>query len=700
MRAGLQALPLAGLLLASPLAWAAAAGEAPRDGRWLNEEIVVTAQRRAQSSLELIGNTARIDAAQLGLTGHKHPYEIGVQAPGAWISRGTQQEHLTAIRSPVLTGPGACGSFLVLEDGIPIRPAGFCNVNQLFEVPSEQAAAIEVLRGPANALYGSNGLHGTLNFLLPEPGRAPGLAAAGEAGPNGYWRGQLLADGELAGRSVVGGLMVDRDGDFRDEAGYRQAKAFAKLRQPFAGGALELGFSGTVLDQETAGFIVGLDSYRDPALRRENPNPESYRKADSQRFSARWLADPGHALEGLDLRVFLRRSEMDFLQHFLVGQPREENGQVSGGMMLTHQSRWRETVLLTTGLDLELARGWLREVQAGPVTEGSAFIRETRPAGKHYDYRVASWLVAPYAQAELPLAARWTLQAGLRAEYLRYDYDNRMLDGNTREDGTPCGFSGCLYNRPADRQDGFLNVAPNLGLLFRVSEDTSAFASLVRGFRPPQATELYRLQSGQQVADLDSESLDSVELGLRRQTPTLRSELVVFWMEKRDYILRDADGFNVSDGKSRHRGLELSLDLRLPAGFYAGLAATWARQTYRFDRIAAQAEVIRSGNDVDTAPRTLGSARLGWARSGRRAELEWVHIGRYWLDAANTAKYPGHDLLNLRLAQELPGGFTLTARLNNLADRLVADRADFAFGDYRYFPARDRELYLELAWRQ
>jgi outer membrane receptor protein involved in Fe transport len=687
----MRLLPLASLLLLGPVL----AGAAP-----LPEEIVVTAQRRAQPSLELIGNTARIDAAQIGLTGHKHPYEIGVQAPGTWISRGTQQEHLTAIRSPVLTGPGACGSFLVLEDGIPIRPAGFCNVNQLFEVPSEQAVAIEVLRGPANALYGSNGLHGTLNFLLPEPGRAPGLAAAGEAGPNGYWRGQLLADGELGGRAVVGGLMVDRDGDFRDEAGYRQAKAFAKLSQPLAGGGLELGFSGTVLDQETAGFIIGRDSYRDPELRRVNPNPESYRKANSQRLSARWLPDPGHALEGLDLRLFLRRSDMDFLQHFLVGQPREENGQLSGGMLLTHQSLWRERMPLTVGLDLELARGWLREVQAGPVTEGSAFIRETRPAGKHYDYRVASWLVAPYAQLELPLAPRWTLQAGLRAEYLRYDYDNRMLDGNTRDDGTPCGFGGCLYNRPADRQDGFLNVAPNLGLLFRVSGTTSAFANLVRGFRPPQATELYRLQSGQQVADLDSESLDSIEIGLRRQTPGLRTEVVGFAMDKRDYILRDADGFNVSAGKSRHLGLELSLDLRLPGEFYAAFAGTWARQTYRFDRIAAQAEVIRSGNDVDTAPRTLASARLGWDGDGRRAELEWVHIGSYWLDAANTAKYRGHELLNLRLAQQLPAGFTLTARVNNLTDKLVADRADFAFGNYRYFPARDRELYIELAWRR
>ena len=41
---------------------------------------------------------------------------------------------------------------LYLEDGIPVRPAGFCTVNQLIEVGSELASSIEVIRGPGNAL--------------------------------------------------------------------------------------------------------------------------------------------------------------------------------------------------------------------------------------------------------------------------------------------------------------------------------------------------------------------------------------------------------------------------------------------------------------------------------------------------------------------------------------------------------------------
>jgi hypothetical protein len=39
-----------------------------------------------------------------------------------------------------------------------------------------------------------------------------------------------------------------------------------------------------------------------------------------------------------------------------------------------------------------------------------------------------------------------------------------------------------------------------------------------------------------------------------------------------------------------------------------------------------------------------------------------------------------------------------TLRVTNLLDTAYADRADFAFGDYRYFPGRGRAYFLELGW--
>ena len=42
--------------------------------------------------------------------------------------------------------------------------------------------------------------------------------------------------------------------------------------------------------------------------------------------------------------------------------------------------------------------------------------------------------------------------------------------------------------------------------------------------------------------------------------------------------------------------------------------------------------------------------------------------------------------------------WSTTLRVNNLTDIAYADRADFAFGNYRYFPGRDRTVFVEVRY--
>ncbi|MBT8442028.1 MAG: TonB-dependent receptor [Gammaproteobacteria bacterium] len=664
----------------------------------LPDEIVVTATRDRTQSLDLIGNTAKLPEERIRLTNHQHINELGVASAGTWLVRANGQENLTAIRSPVLTGPGACGAFLILEDSIPTRPTGFCNVNELLEVPSEISQAVETIRGPSNALYGSNGLHGTMNILLPEPGTAAGWLGSATVGPNEFYRGKLGWDGSAGRRGSANfGLLVDHYGGFRDDSGYEQQKAFGRFGRSYEAGELGLSLSVQNLDQETAGYIRGKDAYRDPELRRTNPNPEAFRKANSQRLSARWRPTASGFWSGADLRFYLRRSDMEFLQHFIPGQPLEQNGQVSTGMIWTWLRPWRSAVV-TAGLDLEYMDGFIKQYQAEPLEGDSAFLNETLPQGWHYDFDVAAVMVAPYGQIELPLAEAWKLILGLRVEYLRYDYDNKLLDGNTRDDGTPCGFGGCRYSRPGDRSDDFLNVAPNVGVSYEINAATTLFATLSRGFRAPQVTELYRLQNNQNVADLDSVTIDSLEAGVRWQTDRYRLEATGFAMVKRNDIFQDADRNNISDGRTKHVGVEAQAEASYSSGFYASLAATWARHTYDFD-LTTTGDSIRSGNDIDTAPRTLGSLRLGWNGTRALAEIEGVHVGAYYLDASNAHEYGGYNLLNARAVWRISDDWSLTGRINNILDTEYADRGDFAFGSYRYLPGRPREFLVEIAYK-
>ena len=660
------------------------------------DPVTVTALREPQPLSAFAGSVTRLQAGEVASTGATHHAELLNRVPGVLIQRGSGQESLTAVRSPVLTGPGSCGAFLFLEDGIPLRPVGFCNVNELFEVNSEQAAAVEVLRGPGSALYGSNAVHGIVNVLNPSPPDLPSLALAAEAGADRYLRGKLLARGSLGGNELGLAMHATHDGGWREDAGFDEQKLAASAVRDAMGGTLTLRLNATNLDQQTAGFIVGEDAYQDEELARSNPNPEAYRKAHSLRATAH-LARP---LAGgrLDLRAALRSSRMEFLQHFLLGQPLERNGQDSLAILASRSLEPGTSSRLVLGLDLEVASGSLLQQQDGPTTGGPPPANAIRPSGRHYDYQVDSTLLAPYAQWEWAASARLSLTAGLRLEWLRYNYDNRMLDGNTDAGGLPCP-GGCLYTRPSDRTDSFSNPGPRLGLTWRIAEGTSLWTAAARGFRPPEATELYRLQRGQQVADLDSEKIDGVELGLRHFGGGLRVEVTAFWMDKQDVILRDSLGYNVGGGRTRHRGLEYALGVPLGGGWSFDLAGTWALHTYAFSGGIEQGEQVSRGDDVDTAPRHLHSARLGYTGTRLRGELEWMHVGGYWANASNTARYPGHDLLNLRIEGEPAPGWTLAARVTNLADTAYADRADYAFGNYRYFPGRGRAAFVEIGWR-
>ncbi|HTL50051.1 MAG TPA: TonB-dependent receptor [Steroidobacteraceae bacterium] len=658
------------------------------------EEVIVTATRSPVALKTYAGSATRIAGDDVTLVGATHSSELVNRAPGAMIQRGSGEESLTALRSPVLTGAGACGSVLVLEDGIPIRPVGTCNVNELFEVNLEQAAAIEVLRGPGSVLYGSSAVHGIINVIPPMPAGIPAFGAAVEYGSDAYRR---LFVGASSDRPDGGlGIVMNGtdDGGWRDASGFEEEKLNAVWARAVRGGALKMTLSGSNLDQETAGFIVGKDAYRDPAIARSNPDPEAYRNASSLRFSTQYRGASGN-----ELRVFLRSSRMDFLQHFLLGQPIEQNGQDSGGIMLATTGRVFAGGELIAGLDAELGRSTLLQFQNHPTTDGPPPANAIRPAGRQYDYDVDSQVYAGYGEWRRPLAPHWSLEAGLRLEFARYDYDNRMIEGNTDENGVPCP-GGCLYSRPADRSDDFTNLAPRLGLVWSLSEDATAYVSLTRGFRAPEATELYRLQRQQTVADLDSERADSAELGFRWRSDALSLDLALFHMDKENVILRDSSGFNVSGGRTRHRGVEYEGDWAFAGDWLLSAAGTYARHEYRFSAAVDQGEQITSGNDIDTAPRDIHSLRLRRNSAWLDAELEWLWVGPYWANAANTAHYGGHDVGNLRLTASPAKSWSFTLRVMNLLDTAYADRADFAFGDYRYFPGRGRAYFAEIGWRR
>ena len=633
-----------------------------------------------------------IDQEELNKLDAQHPKQALRRSPGVWISRGSGQEHLTAIRSPVLSGPGACGSFLVLEDGLPIRPTGFCNVNGLFETFLEMSSGLETITGPASARYGANAMHGVIN-VLSEPIDSNNKLYT-NIGPNNYKNLKLRA-GNKKNWSLDG--FFASNGGFRELSGYDQQKARIQSNFSIANWNASLKATLTNLNQETAGYINGLDSYKDKSFSKRNFNSDAYRDAKSQRISLRLTREKGDKL--IVITPYIRNNDMQFFQHFLPGTPLEENSHRSMGVVV-QSIKDQEFYNLISGFQFDLSSAELTETQKDALTTSSAFNNATRPKGKHYDYEVDSIVYAIFGGIEdFYLNENLSFFADARAEFIEYDYSNKMISGNTREDGSKCGFGGCYYNRPSDRSDNFDETSARAGIETNF-ERVNYFAQVSLGFRPPQINEAYRLQKKQTTSDLSSETLTMFEVGSQFDLNTITGSISLYQSKKKNSIFRDAENFIVDNGKTDHQGVELSLNWKINTSNRLISNITYGNHKYDFETDTSMREKIRTGNYIDTAPKLM--ANLIWDialidNSSLAFEIE--HMGPYYTDAANLHEYEGHTLYHSRFSQTLSDSMKYFLRIDNLFDKAYAERADFnAFGGDRYFPGLPREVYIGLEY--
>lgn len=648
------------------------------------ETIIVTANRDSARLADIHRAVTQVDQATLKRLNAEHANQLFQNSPSTWVSRGDGQESLTAIRSPVFTGAGACAAFLMSEDGIPLRASGFCNVNQLFDSHFEAAEHVEIVRGP-NATYdGSNSLFGAINVLLPAPDESPTRITA-SAGSFGLYR----VNASLSNTQTALFATVTDDNTEREQAGYRQQKLSLRYHQQQGNFSARSGVSLSHLNQQTAGYIEGKDAYKDDSLRNQNLNPNAYRNAQSLRLYSRLRWEwQEHALI---LTPYLRSNRMDFLMHFLPWQPTEENGHQSGGLMVQWRTRVSNSLSLTLGSDIEMTRGWLRETQNAPAPFGP----ERFPQGIHYDYSVDASTAAAYASLDWQFSSRLNIGINLRNDNIRYDYTTRAHSGSACEPTVV----GCRFFRPEDRSDHFQHLTTSISGRFEWAPQQQAFASIANGFRAPQATELYRLQQGQIQADLKPVQLLSQELGLRGEYRNGFYQLALFSMALADGVFQDKERQNISGADTRHRGLEYELAYALNPQWSVRASGNFAQHTYsNTPNLFGGSEPLK-GNEIDTAPRQMHALTVSWLASDRiSADVEWMRMGDYFLDPQNNYRYPGHSLSNLRLSWQGEGAWDARLAVLNLFDTRYAERADVAFGEERYFPGQSRKLVLSVSY--
>lgn len=659
------------------------------------DEITVTATREAQQLGETAASVGVIPAQVIDEVKPAHPSEIMERVPGVHVNVTGGEGHMTAIRQPITTK----ALYLYLEDGIPTRSTGFFNHNALYEINLPQAGGVEVLKGPGTALYGSDAIGAVINVQTRPAPLQPEASADLEAGEFG-WRRLLATAGNSRGDDGLrGDLNLTTTDGWRDATGYDRQSGTLRWDRMLADGAtLKTVLSGSTIDQQTAGSsrLLANDYYNNPT---RNYTPISYRQVDALRLSSAWEKESADSL--LSITPYLRSNRMALLPNWSLSYDPVvyETKNDSLGALLKYRkdyAPYRTRVIV--GLDLDYSPGSRFEQEISPTRVGNVYT-DYSIVGTIYDYDVTYRAASPYVHTEMSPSDKLRLGFGLRYDRMRYDYDNKLGELTTGS-----------HLRPASTTVSFSRLSPKLGATYAFNQQLNGFVSYRQAFRAPSEGQLFRSGKSTNSVDLKPVRAESIETGLRGQRGKLHYEVSLYYMQLHDDIVSYTDTatntrYTTNAGETRHRGIELGLGTALSRRLALDVAASWARHIY--EEWVPKTGVDYSGKEMESAPRLIANTRLGYrpaALNGGKLELEWVKLGEYWMDPANTYQYPGHDVLNLRINYPVDKKLEVYARLMNLADKRYATTAKYTpagWGPekFEYAPGMPRTVYAGLKYR-
>jgi iron complex outermembrane receptor protein len=699
MATRLKPIPLALLALSFPLALQAAEPAVEL------APLTVTGTREGRAVAETPATVDVLKGSTIAKDKPQHPSQIMNQAPGVWVNVTGGEGHITAIRQPLTTSP----VYLYLEDGIPTRSTGFFNHNALYEINVPQSDGIEINKGPGTALYGSDAIGGIVNVLTRAPSLKPSAEASVEIGEHGWARGLFSLSGTQGNDGVRGDLNLTHTKGWRDNTGYDRQSASLRWDHAMGGNALvKTVFTASNIDQDTAGSsTISRDDYHNnPTI---NYTPISYRKVQALRLSSAYEQEDGARL--ISVTPYLRYNSMDLLANWSLSyDPTVYNTQNRsfGVLAKVRQDFAPMRARVIGGVDIDYSPGSRDEKVITVGTEGSGYTKRYTSyveGPQAFDYDATFQAVSPYLHGELSPSDALRLTAGLRYDHMQYRYDNQLSDGAVKVDNR-------FFYRAADTNIKFNHWSPKLGATYDLGGQQNVFAAYNHAFRAPSEGQLFRPGSSfnpagliRNATELKPVKVDSYELGYRGAAGSkLAYSASAYYMQKKDDIVSQKNPVTnetqtLNAGETLHQGIELGVNAALAPGWDLGISFGYAEHTYEDWKTTS---TDFSGKEMPTAPRQIGNTRLSYAPAGDkgwRATAEWVHLGSYWLDDANTQKYNGHDLLNLRGNVPLARQWSAFASLYNVTDRRYAESASLNSGNDVYAAGLPRTFYLGIEYK-
>jgi iron complex outermembrane receptor protein len=617
------------------------------------ETVVVTATRSPQSTLEIPASIDRIygDEIREGRAQVNLSESLG-RVPGIAVQNRQNYAQDLQIQS---RGFGARSTFGVrgirlIADGIPATMPDGQGQAATFALGS--AERIEVLRGPFSALYG-NAAGGVIAVETMDGPRVPTGEASLLLGSYQTWRSALKFGGQSGAVNGIGELSHFESNGYRDHSAVTREHLNAKLKVG------EVTVVANSLHQPDTQDPLGLTRAqleRDP----RQATPEALQFNTKKSISQSQLgARLQHGVGAGRVEAMLYGGQRAVQQLLAIPVATQNAATHSGGVVDLDRNygggalRWfgnLASVRLSAGVEYDA----MYERRKGYINANGAIGALKRDE----DNTVASTDL--YAQAEWKFAERWALHGGARASRVAFRSKDYYTVANADDSGSRT----------------YRAATPVAGLLYRVSETTSVYGNLGRGFETPTFLELaYRTGASGLNFDLNASTSRHAELGVKTVVQRwARVNAALFNVVTSNEIVVDQNSGGRATfknvGHTDRKGGELGAETLLPGRVQLRAAYTHLDASFRegFNTVIG----VFPNNTLVPVP--AGTPLPGVARNQLYGELRYrgapVHAS---LEALHRSKVPVSDPNT-----DFAGAFTVW----NLAAGLIQGRGRWRLSEF------------------
>lgn len=515
----------------------------------------------------------------------------------------------------------------VLVDGVPATmPDGQTTLNHVDVAALER---VEVIRGPASALYG-NASGGVVRLVTAAPPAAP-LASEHRvvAGGNGLLRLQSGVGGRSGGFWYRAGASRLRYGGFREHSEADNTLLNAQLGWRGSRDEVRLVLSGVDYEALNPGSLSDslLRADRGQAFR-FNLRDRTGEEGRHGQVGLTWERALGGGTLEVSGYALARSLENPIPFRFIdlrrrAGGARAALSGALGGML------W------TAGAEVDAQRDDRQNYRNEEGSRGALTLDQGE--------RVTG--AAGFAQAALPLGGRLTLLGAVRYDRFRFAADDRLP---------------ATAQNPDDSGERIMDAwSPTLGVTLAASREVSLYANVATAFETPTTTELANRPDGAGGfnPELEPQRTLSFEVGARaRLGGRAALELAAYRAAVEDALIPfevealQGRQFFRNAGSAVHRGVEAGARLWIRPGLTGRLAYTWTDA--RFRDYAVGGEVLDGNRVPGVAPHRL-DAVLSWeSAAGPFAEVSAEYAAALPVDDRNRFESPAYTLAELRAGWE------------------------------------------------